>query len=74
MQTSVSLGAYGRTGIKDLTEYVPSTTAMTAMSLHSMSDGRVILGPGVSGPQVVEGRHGASYKAPLSRLRETVEI
>ena len=29
---------------------------------------------GVSGPQVVEGLQGVSYKAPLGRLRETVDI
>ena len=32
------------------------------------------LGLGVSGPQVVEGLHGAPYAKPLTRLRETVEI
>ncbi len=122
MKTSIGLGAYGRTGIGDLVEYVkaaerlgvdavwsaeawgvdavtslaylagqtktirlgtgimqisaraPSMTAMTALTLNEMSGGRFILGLGVSGPQVVEGLHGVAYKAPLTRLRETVEI
>ena len=50
------------------------TPAMTALSLDDLTNGRFILGLGVSGPQVVEGLHGSAYKAPLSRLRETVEI
>ena len=53
---------------------VPSMTAMTALSLHQLSAGRFKLGLGASGPQVVEGLHGVSYKAPLTRLREHVEI
>ena len=52
----------------------PAMTAMTALTLNGLSNGRFILGLGVSGPQVVEGLHGSAYKAPLSRLRETVEI
>ena len=122
MKTSLGLSAYGRTGIKELTECVkaaeklgvdavwsaeawgtdavtslaylagqtekirlgtgimqisaraPSMTAMTALSLNEMSGGRFMLGLGVSGPQVVEGLHGVAYQAPLTRLRETVEI
>jgi F420-dependent oxidoreductase-like protein len=47
---------------------------MTALSLNSLSGGRFVLGLGVSGPQVVEGLHGADYSVPLTRLRETVDI
>jgi F420-dependent oxidoreductase-like protein len=47
---------------------------MTALSLDNLTNGRFILGLGVSGPQVVEGLQGVSYKAPLGRLRETVDI
>jgi alkanesulfonate monooxygenase SsuD/methylene tetrahydromethanopterin reductase-like flavin-dependent oxidoreductase (luciferase family) len=35
---------------------------------------RFILGLGTSGPQVVEGLQGRSFRAPLTRLKETVEI
>jgi F420-dependent oxidoreductase-like protein len=52
----------------------PSTTAMTAMALDELSDGRVVLGLGVSGPQVVEGWHGVAFGKPLARTREYVEI
>ena len=56
------------------TARAPAMTAMTAMSVNALSGGRFILGLGASGPQLVEGFHGASFEAPLTRLRETVEI
>ena len=62
------------TGIMQISARVPSMTAMTALSLHRLSAGRFSLGLGVSGPQVVEGLHGADYSRPLTRLRETVDI
>ena len=49
-------------------------TAMTAATLDRMSDGRFLLGLGVSGPQVVEGFHGRPYGKPLGVTREYVEI
>ncbi len=52
----------------------PAMTAMTAMSLDSISSGRFILGLGPSGPQVVEGWHGVAYGKPLTRTREYVSI
>ena len=61
-------------GIMQISARVPSMTAMTALSLHALSQGRFVLGLGASGPQVVEGLHGVPYRAPLARLRETVEI
>ena len=61
-------------GIMQISARAPSMTAMTALSLHELSGGRFILGLGASGPQVVEGLHGVSYRAPLGRLRETVDI
>ncbi|HVL98381.1 MAG TPA: LLM class F420-dependent oxidoreductase [Egibacteraceae bacterium] len=52
----------------------PANTAMTAMTLDALSGGRVLLGLGMSGPQVVEGWHGLPYGKPLERTREYVEI
>jgi F420-dependent oxidoreductase-like protein len=49
-------------------------TAMTALTLAALSGDRFILGLGASGPQVVEGLHGRPFKAPLTRLQETVDI
>lgn len=62
------------TGIIQISSRVPSMIAMTSQSLDTVSKGRFILGLGVSGPQVVEGLHGAAFAKPLSRLRECVEI
>ena len=38
-----------------------------------LSGGRMILGLGVSGPQVVEGWYGRPFGKPLARTREYVE-
>ncbi len=62
------------TGIMQVPARTPAMTAMTALTLHDLTGGRFVLGLGASGPQVVEGLHGIAYAAPLTRLRETVEI
>ena len=51
------------TGIMQTTARTPAMTAMTALTLHDLTDGRFVLGLGASGPQVVEGLHGMHYKA-----------
>lgn len=62
------------TGIVQISTRVPSMIAMTSQSLATVSNNRFVLGLGVSGPQVVEGLHGASFANPLGRLRECVEV
>jgi F420-dependent oxidoreductase-like protein len=62
------------TGIMQISARVPAMTAMTALTLAAISNDRFILGLGASGPQVVEGLHGRPFKAPLTRMKETVEI
>ena len=62
------------TGIMQVTARTPAMTAMSALTLHDLTGGRFVLGLGASGPQVVEGLHGVPYRAPLTRLKETVEI
>ncbi len=62
------------TGIMQISSRVPSMMAMTAQSLDTVSNGRFNMGLGVSGPQVVEGLHGAAFGKPLSRLRECMAI
>lgn len=52
----------------------PAMTAMTATTLDIMSNGRFLLGLGVSGPQVVEGWHGRPFGKPLQITREYVAI
>jgi F420-dependent oxidoreductase-like protein len=62
------------TAIMQMPARTPAMTAMTAITLDQLSGGRMLLGLGVSGPQVVEGWHGQPYAKPLSRTREYVEI
>ena len=62
------------TGILQAGTRTPALIAMTAMSLSAMSNGRLNLGLGVSGPQVIEGWHGIRFDRPLTRMRETIEI
>lgn len=62
------------TGIMQIPGRTPANTAMTAMTLDHLSGGRMILGIGVSGPQVVEGWHGVPYGKLLGRSREYVSI
>lgn len=62
------------TAIMQMPARTPAMTAMTAMTLDQLSGGRMILGLGLSGPQVVEGWHGQPYGKPLERTREYVGI
>ncbi|MDA0824047.1 MAG: LLM class flavin-dependent oxidoreductase [Proteobacteria bacterium] len=62
------------TGIIQVSTRTPVMIAMTALTLDTLSQGRFTLGLGTSGPQVVEGLHGAAYTGALSRLKETVDI
>ncbi|MET0577340.1 MAG: LLM class flavin-dependent oxidoreductase, partial [Ilumatobacteraceae bacterium] len=52
----------------------PTTTAMTAATLESLFPGRIVLGLGISGPQVTEGWYGVAWDAPIERTREYLDI
>lgn len=62
------------TSIVQLSARTPAATAMAAMTMDHLSDGRFILGLGASGPQVVEGWYGQPYPRPLERTREYIDI
>ena len=62
------------TGLMQLSARTPASAAMTAVTLDHLSGGRLILGLGVSGPQVVEGWYGQPFDKPLARTREYVQI
>ena len=68
--TRIKLG----TGLCQLSARTPVCTAMTALTMDRLSNGRMILGLGVSGPQVVEGWYGVPFPKPLARTREYVQI
>lgn len=70
-QTSrIGLGA----AVMQIPARTPAMTAMTAVTLDILSEGRFHLGLGVSGPAVSEGWHGVRFNPSLARTREYVEI
>jgi len=62
------------TSIVQMSGRSPTSIAMHALTLDHLTGGRVILGMGVSGPQVVEGWYGQPFSKPLARTREVVDI
>lgn len=68
--TTIRLG----TGVVQMSARTPTATAMHALTLDHLSEGRHVLGLGVSGPQVVEGWYGQPFARPLARTRDYVDI
>lgn len=62
------------TAVMQIPARTPANAAMIAATLDFLTGGRMLLGLGVSGPQVVEGWYGVPYGKPLGRAREYVEI
>jgi F420-dependent oxidoreductase-like protein len=62
------------TAIAQMSAREPAATAMAAITMDHLSQGRFILGLGVSGPQVVEGWYGRPFAKPLARTREYISI
>ena len=62
------------TSIMQISARTPASAAMHAVAMDYLSNGRLILGIGVSGPQVVEGWYGQPYPKPLARTREWMAI
>src|SRR3954451_7784492 len=63
------------TAVAQMAARSPTTTAMHALTLDHLSGGRMMLGLGLSGPQVVEGWYGRPFpKSPLTATREYVEV
>ena len=61
-------------GILNIYSRTPALMAMTAAGIDALSEGRCMLGLGASGPQVIEGFHGVTYDAPVTRIREVIDI
>ena len=68
--SNIELGA----GIMQIPGRTPAMSAMTAVTIDKLSNGRFRLGLGVSGPQVVEGWHGIEYGKPLLKTREYIAV
>jgi F420-dependent oxidoreductase-like protein len=62
------------TSVVQISARTPAATAMAAVTLDHLSGGRLMLGLGVSGPQVVEGWYGVPFSPPLARAREYVDL
>ncbi len=62
------------TSVVQISARTPASVAMTAATIDHLSGGRLLLGLGVSGPQVVEGWYGQPFARPMARTREYVEL
>lgn len=63
------------TGIAQLAARPPANMAMCAQTIDALAGGnRMIVGLGLSGPQIVEGWYGQPWGRPNARLRDYVEI
>jgi F420-dependent oxidoreductase-like protein len=62
------------TGIVNVYSRSPGALAQHFGTLDELSNGRVIIGLGTSGANVIEHFHGVPFDRPLRRLREYVEI
>jgi F420-dependent oxidoreductase-like protein len=62
-------------GIAQLAARTPANLAMTAQTIDALAGkGRMVVGLGVSGPQIVEGWYGQPWGKPAARLRDYVAI
>jgi F420-dependent oxidoreductase-like protein len=61
-------------GIANIYSRTPALIAMSAATLDERSGGRILLGLGPSGANVIEHWHGVRFEKPLKRTREYVEI
>lgn len=66
----IGLGA----GVLNVFSRSPSSIAMAIASLDMVSNGRAILGLGMSSPLLVEYWHGMKFHRPFARLREYTAI
>ena len=63
------------TGIAQLAARTPANCAMTAQTIEELAGrGRMVVGLGVSGPQIVEGWYGQPWGKPMTRIRDYVAI
>jgi F420-dependent oxidoreductase-like protein len=68
--TKIQIG----TAIVNIYSRTPAALAQHFATLDELSGGRMIIGLGTSGPQVIEHFHGVRFNPPLTRLKEYIEI
>ena len=68
--TDVNIGS----SIINIFSRSPSSIAMGAATVDTLSQGRLILGLGTSSMPIVEDFHGYRFERPLQRMREYVQI
>jgi alkanesulfonate monooxygenase SsuD/methylene tetrahydromethanopterin reductase-like flavin-dependent oxidoreductase (luciferase family) len=62
------------TSIVNIYSRTPAALAQHFATIDELSEGRVIVGLGNSGPLVIEHFHGVPFQPAFKRMRETVEI
>ena len=62
------------TGIVNVYSRTPGLIAMSAATIHDISEGRFVLGIGTSGKNVIEGFHGRPFDKPLTQVRDVVRV
>lgn len=62
------------TGVVNVYSRAPTLLGTSAATLDRLSDGRAMLGMGVSSPVMVEKWHCGEFERPLRRMRESIEI
>jgi len=80
--TFVQLGILARetedirlgTAIANVFSRSPAVLAMAAATVDRYSDGRMVLGTGVSTPKAIEDLHAMDYENPVRRAHETIAI
>jgi F420-dependent oxidoreductase-like protein len=62
------------TSIVNIFSRTPGALAQHFTTLDALSGGRMMIGLGTSGPQVIEHFHGMPFDRPITRMREYIEI